>query len=196
MLKITGGKFKGRNIQSLKGLETRPTASRTRQSIFDVLTNSNKGFPPLSSARVLDLYAGTGIMGFEALSRGAGEVVFVDSSRKAGQAIKQNVEKLKTAKYSRILTCKVSAALQNLEKKGESFDLVFMDPPYAACDERRFAFERLANGCILSQGGCLVIEGPALKSGEKFQEKTVNERMNEVCSRKWGDTEVRFFSYV
>lgn len=198
MLKITGGKFKARNIQSLKGLETRPTASRIRQSIFDVLINSNKGFPLINSARVLDLYAGTGIMGLEAISRGAEKVVFVDSSRKAAQLIRRNVQTLQIDECCRIFAFNVSKAIRILEQKGDVFDFVFLDPPYAALEERKFAVRQLAGASLLRPGACLIVEGPVRKtwSEEGFSEETLIGKIKEVCFRRWGDSEVRFLSYV
>lgn len=200
VLKITGGTFCGRNLHSPKGLETRPTAARTRQSVFDILINSTKGFPELSSARVLDLYAGTGAMGFEALSRGAGEVVFVDSSRRATRSIKQNIQQLKVSDFCRVLSCGVFDALQNMEVGREVFDFVFMDPPYTANKKRRMTIERLLNMSILRSGACLIVEGPSkCRSGLERDECFSNSefpQLDEVCFRKWGDTKVRFFLYV
>lgn len=200
MLKITGGTFCGRNLHSPKGLETRPTAARIRQSIFDILINSTKGFPALLSARVLDLYAGTGAMGFEALSRGAGEVVFVDSSRRAARSIKQNIQELKVSDFCEVLSCGVFDALQNMEARGEVFDFVFMDPPYAAHKKRLLTIERLLNMSILSPGACVIVEGPSKSHGGlKRDEYCLNDdfpQLDEVCVRKWGDTKVRFFLYV
>lgn len=200
VLKITGGTFCGRNLHSPKGLETRPTAARIRQSVFDILINSTKGFPELSSARVLDLYAGTGAMGFEALSRGAGEVVFVDSSRRATRSIKQNIQELKVGEFCKVLSCGVFDALQNMEAGRKVFDFVFMDPPYAANKKRRMTIERLMNLSILSSGACVIVEGPSRWCGGRDIDECLSNnefpQLDEVCFRKWGDTNVRFFLYV
>lgn len=85
-LRIIAGKFRGKKLSSVKGLQTRPTSNRIRESIFDILASL------VTDAIVLDLFAGTGAYGIEALSRGAGHCVFVDSSRDAGSVIRRNIE--------------------------------------------------------------------------------------------------------
>lgn len=140
-MRITGGKFKGRIL--LKGSEgTRPLRDSLRKSIFDILGE-------LRGADVLDLFAGTGSFGIEALSRGAGKVVFVDSSLLAIKTVKMNLNKLGVE--GRILKCRAEEALGRL--KGEKFDLVFIDPPFEMKFSRGF-FKHVRN---VMRGGALAV---------------------------------------
>ena len=128
-MRIIGGKFKSTALASVgKGDENahlRPTTDRVRESLFNVLTHGN--FPEIKGARVLDLFAGTGALGLEALSRGAASVQFVDDGNKANALIKQNINNLGVRADTKIYR-------RNATKLGENrtapFDLIFLDPPY------------------------------------------------------------------
>lgn len=120
-MKIIGGNAKGTLLSSPSGKNTRPTLGRVRESVFNVLANVG-----VLETRVLDIFAGTGAMGLEALSRGASEAVFID--RATASYIKENAARCHVEDRVRILKGNVSSALQSL--KGEKFDYIFMDPPY------------------------------------------------------------------
>ena len=119
-MRIISGKFKKRKLFSVEGNSTRPTTDAVKESIFSILQDCE-------DLEVLDLYAGSGSLGFEALSRGAKHVEFVDFAQNAIGAMKQNIEKLSCGDLCHINRKKVSAFISKTEKK---FDLIFVDPPY------------------------------------------------------------------
>ena len=129
-MRIIAGEFRGRALASVgKGdpaAHLRPTTDRVRESLFSVLMGG--GFDdPIGDARVLDLFAGTGALGLEALSRGAAHVTFVESGRKAQALIRRNIETLGVADRTRLITRDARRLGRN---DGAPFDLVFLDPPY------------------------------------------------------------------
>lgn len=122
-LKIMGGRFKGLEVKTPKNFEQslRPTASRVRESLFNIL------FQKIENRRVLDLFAGVGSLGFEALSRGAAEVTFIEKDQTHLSLIYENIERLKVQRESSVIKGVLPKALSLLR---DSFDLVFIDPPY------------------------------------------------------------------
>ena len=113
--------------------------------------------PTLRDARVLDLYAGAGALGLEALSRGALRAVFVERARRAADAIRRNISELGLGDRSELVALDVRAALSNLESAGEPFDVVFADPPYAA-DELERLLVALGESSLVANGGRVVVE--------------------------------------
>ena len=134
MLRITSGVFRGRMIHSPTGTRTRPTQARLRQALFNSLQFD------IPDARVLDLFAGSGALGFEALSRGAQEVVFVENSKPAIKLIEKNASNLKVLSSIRILPVSIEAAWSLLQKD-PPFDLILADPPYAGGWEQKLLEE-------------------------------------------------------
>ena len=120
-MKIIGGKAKGTNLLAPAGQNTRPTLGRVRESIFNVLSNVG-----LVDTKVLDIFAGTGAMGLEALSRYASSAVFIDKT--TARIIRENAKKCHVEDQVSIVSRDVGAALRSLQ--GETFDYIFMDPPY------------------------------------------------------------------
>lgn len=123
-LKIIGGRLKGKRLFSPEGRHIRPTAGRVRESLFNILTDD------LRQAAVLDLYAGTGAMGIEALSRGAARGVFIDNGLDALAAIEKNLRMCNLAARARVVNCDATGDLGDLDRQGSGFDIVFIDPPY------------------------------------------------------------------
>jgi len=150
-MRVTGGEAKGARLRALRGAETRPTADQVRKALFDILGATVAG------ARVLDLFAGTGALGIEALSRGATEAVFVESSREACSIIQSN---LSMAGYRGKGIVRRSDAERFLSRKARpAFDLAFLDPPYA----RGLGFVarmlgKLGSGGWIRRGGAVVVE--------------------------------------
>jgi 16S rRNA (guanine(966)-N(2))-methyltransferase RsmD len=124
-MRIVAGAFRGRRLNSPKSDRIRPTTDRTREALFSIIASR------ISGARVLDLFAGTGALGLEALSRGASHAVFVDQSAEAIRLLRANIALCGVEDRTRVLTGQVSQVLYHLSKKEEAFDLVFMDPPYS-----------------------------------------------------------------
>jgi len=129
-VRIIAGEFRGRALASLgKGdaaAHLRPTTDRTRESLFSVLQGGRFG-DPITDARVLDLFAGTGALGLEALSRGADHVTFVENGRKAQALVSRNIETLQVVDRSRLIRRDATRLGRN---DGAPFDLIFLDPPY------------------------------------------------------------------
>lgn len=123
-LRIIGGEFKGRLLKTPKGNTTRPTQSMVREALFNICQNC------ITNSCFLDLFAGSGSMGFEALSRGASHVSFIEKDKNAACCIRENIEHLQVQAKSTLYPIDFRIALKKLEKKGELFDLIYIDPPY------------------------------------------------------------------
>lgn len=156
MLRITGGVFRGRTLQTLAGQNTRPTQAKLRQALFNSVQTQ------LSQATVLDLFAGSGALGFEALSRGASEVVFVESSRAALQVIEANAEALEVENRIHIVGGSVESVSTPLARFAP-FDLVLADPPYEENWEMKL-LTTLPWGELLNEGGRFCLEWGLRKS--------------------------------
>jgi 16S rRNA (guanine966-N2)-methyltransferase len=179
-MRLTGGTDRGRKLRGPRGNGTRPTASRVRQAIFNIL-----GPPP--DAPVLDLYAGTGALGIEALSRGAPTAVFVERDQRALASLGRNLRELGLDGRSTILSGNVQVALSRLDPALEPFAWVFVDPPYAS-DEAERTLTALAGCGALAPGAVVIVEHdkrnvPPDHAGE----------LHLVDRRYYGDTGVSFF---
>jgi 16S rRNA (guanine(966)-N(2))-methyltransferase RsmD len=150
-MRIGSGEMRGRRLHAPRGERTRPTSGRLKKSLFDVLA------PRLPHAKVLDLYAGSGALAFEALSRGAADAVVVERNRKACDSIRRNAEELRVPQRVEILAMDVSSAISKLRHRGDRFDVVFADPPYRS-NEPEDLLVSLGDGRLLAQGGLLVME--------------------------------------
>lgn len=128
-MRIVAGRFKGRPLTAPKGRGTRPTADRTREAIFNTLTHAGWG-RPLEGARVIDLFAGSGALGFEALSRGAAFCLFVETEAAARGAIRENVERFELWGATRLHRRDAARLGEKPAALGAPFDLAFLDPPY------------------------------------------------------------------
>ena len=147
-MRIVAGSHKGARIYAPKGRDTRPTSDRVREAIFAILGS-------VEGARVLDLFAGSGALGLEALSRGAAHAVFVESDPTAVKTIERNLEKL--ALEGRIVR---SDATRYLARTAERYDVVFVDPPYEMVESLRMPLaEHLPR--VLAEGGSVVVETAA-----------------------------------
>ncbi len=129
-MRIVGGTLKGRTIRTPEGRDTRPTSHRARESIFNILAHAEWS-PPLDGARVIDAFAGSGALGFEAMSRGAAFCLFVETEAAARGCIRDNVEAFQLFGNTRIHRRSAIDLGPNPAGLGAPFDLVFMDPPYA-----------------------------------------------------------------
>jgi len=152
-MRVIAGKAHGRRLAAPRGLATRPTSARARESIFSRLTVRMD----LEEARVLDVFAGSGSLGLEALSRGAAHVTFIDSSRAAAVAIEKNLRSLGASDKARIMVAEVRPALAELAHSGEKFDLVFVDAPYKN-DLSNDVVAVLAAHALVAPRGYVVVE--------------------------------------
>lgn len=151
-MRIIAGQSRGRNLKAPRGLKTRPATSRARESIFSRLV-ARIDFEGL---HVLDLFAGSGSLGIEALSRGAAHATFIDSSRAATNVIRENVANLGFTNRARIISNDLRRALPELATAKKEFGLVFVDPPYAN-DISNDVIKMLAELELVSLGGWVVI---------------------------------------
>jgi 16S rRNA (guanine966-N2)-methyltransferase len=152
-MRIIAGTFRGFHLQSLKGAKLRPTSDQTRQTLFDVLGPAVKG------SRFLDAYAGSGAVGFEALSRGASEVVLVESHRTALELIGRNLKALVTSSTAvRVLACQVANGLERLANEGAPFDYIFLDPPYAEVGEYHRILRSLSRSVLVLPQSAVIAE--------------------------------------
>src|SRR5207302_1965837 len=127
-MRVIAGKYRGRPLRSLRGMDIRPTSDRLRETLFNVLSAGNPA--ALEGTVWLDLFAGTGAVGIEALSRGAAQVSFVESSPKACDLIEKNLASLGMKARFQVLRSDVAVALKRMESTLPSRDLIFLDPPY------------------------------------------------------------------
>jgi len=151
-LRIIAGEAHGRRLTAPRGWDTRPATARIRASIFSRIASRLT----IEGARVLDIFAGSGSLGIEALSRDAAHAVFVDSSRKAADAITRNLRQLGLERRARVMVLDFNRALDGLASAGASFDLVFLDPPFAddSCAE---VLAKLARLELINAHGIAVV---------------------------------------
>ncbi|MFP5226893.1 MAG: 16S rRNA (guanine(966)-N(2))-methyltransferase RsmD [Acidobacteriota bacterium] len=140
-MRVIAGQYRSRILQAPRGLDTRPTSDRLRETLFNVLA------PRLEGAVFLDLYAGSGAVGIEALSRGAREAIFVEEADAANRAIRANLSALGIRGGYALETRSVSAAIRRLAEAARQVDLVFLDPPYAQTGEYEATLALLGGAC-------------------------------------------------
>jgi 16S rRNA (guanine966-N2)-methyltransferase len=182
-MRVIGGNAKGRRLKVPKGRNLRPTASRVKEALFNILPHD------LSGLKALDLFAGTGNMTIEALSRGAPSAVLVDASVEACRVIRDNLSRVGQADRCRVLTIGAGRALRHLEQQHESFDLIFIDPPYGQrLVERTLTI--IAQMSILRATGVIVAEHSVRDPvGERYGDLVLHDR------RRYGDTMLSFFRW-
>ncbi|MDG2339590.1 MAG: 16S rRNA (guanine(966)-N(2))-methyltransferase RsmD [Paracoccaceae bacterium] len=180
-MRIIAGEYRGRTLASVgKGdasAHLRPTSDRVRESLFNVLANGAYD-DAISDARVLDLFAGTGALGLEALSRGAAHVTFVDDGTKALSLLRQNVEICRAQANTSILRCDTRRLASNNDA---AFDLVFLDPPYGK-GLGEHAIAAAIKGGWVADGALIVWEESAAIN--------VPEQLELLDQRKYGDTRI------
>lgn len=182
-MRIVGGKFKGHSIAPPQGAATRPTTDRVRESIFNILAHGVKGLE-IEGARVLDLFAGTGAMGLEAISRGARFCQFVDDSADARGLIRKNADSLGVIGLAKIWRRDATDLGPCAPQPG--FDLVFADPPYGKGLGEK-ALRSLIDGQWLNPNAIVVLE-ETVKA-----ELASASGLTLIDERDYGDTKVRFY---
>jgi 16S rRNA (guanine966-N2)-methyltransferase len=183
-MRIVGGRFRGRALSGPRSDAIRPTSDRLRETIFNVLAHAYGD--PVAGARVLDLFAGTGAMGLEALSRGAAFALFVDDGAQARGLIRANVEALGVGGQSRLF--RRDATRMGKAAPNEPFSLVFCDPPYG-----RDLAPRALVSC--AEGGWLLPSALVVVEEAQGAEVALPEGFTEVERREYGDTKVVFGKY-
>ena len=179
MTRIIAGTHGGRRLTAPAGMRTRPTSDRVREALFSSL----EAMTALSGARFADLYAGSGAVGLEALSRGASHALLVESEPRAARVIRDNMTALGVGHAARLLTAGVSQVV-SAEPAGGPFDVVFADPPYALADEELAGVQRalVANGW-LGPDAVLVFE-----RGTRTRSMSWVDGITPDRSRHYGET--------
>lgn len=149
-MRIIGGKCRSLPLKTPKGLHTRPTTDRIKETLFNMIN------PRLPGSRFLDLFAGSGGIGLEAISRGADFSVFVENNRDAIRCIEENLVFTGLAQQSMLLKSDVLTAIERLNG-GKSFDLIFMDPPYGQGHEKK-VLEKLKGTTLLGEDTLIIVE--------------------------------------
>ena len=180
-MRVIGGNAKGRRLKVPKGQAVRPTSDRVKEALFNILPHD------LSGIRLLDLFAGTGNVSIEAISRGAAEVILIDSSEKSGKVIRENLRSVGFTDRANVRIAPVSRALRLLARRGESFDMIFLDPPYQR-NWVKVCLEAIAGGNLLRASGIVVVEHSA-----REQPKAEYGPLVLKDQRKYGDTWLSFF---
>ena len=180
-MRIIAGKHRGLHLAALgKGdaaAHLRPTSDRVRESLFNLLTNSAHG-DPVTGARVLDLFAGTGALGLEALSRGAAHATFIDDGAKARALIRENVGKCRAEGVTKVFR---RDATRLGENRGAPFDLVFLDPPYGKGLGEKALASALAGGWLAENALIIWEEGAEIEPPGG---------VSPLDSRRYGDTTI------
>jgi 16S rRNA (guanine(966)-N(2))-methyltransferase RsmD len=152
-MRIVAGKFRSRQLKSLKGLALRPTSDMLRETLFNILG------PRVEGSRFLDLFAGTGAIGIEAISRGAVLAIFVENHSATVRLLRENLASLEIASEARVITTDAAAAIARLEKESAAaFDFVFLDPPYAHEKDYQATLCALEKSSLLTESALVIAE--------------------------------------
>jgi len=183
-LRIIGGALKGKKLYSVRDTSIRPTADRLRESIFNILSHR------VLDAVVLDLFAGTGALGIEALSRGAESAVFVDNGKGALSVLRRNIDSCMLDQKANIVKWNIRQNLNCIKSKKQNYDLIFLDPPY----DKNFIKPTLFNlekSHSLKDDACIVVEHSLFEPIP-----TDLFAFDLLDQRKYGKTLVSFLNYV
>lgn len=180
-MRIIGGSARSRRFLAPKGSGTRPTQDRVRESLFNIIASK------CLEARVLDLFAGSGALGFEALSRGAAEATLVDIDKKVVALLQQNMKLLKLDAPAYVLKSGWGEALKQLAAEHKQFDLIFIDPPYQMENQQHILKQITAKG-LLAPGGWIVYE-----HDENHEADFVPPGLDHFDKRKYRDTFISFY---
>lgn len=180
-LRIGGGRFNGRRLQSAPGLSVRPTSGRVRQALFNMLR------PRIGNAIFVDLFAGTGSVGLEALSHGARQVMFVEHDRHAIAVLQDNIQRCAVADHTTIIMAALPQALQQVTAAAP-VDLLFLDPPYAS-DLAEMTLDALQGMALLAPHGVLIWQ-------HAVQHAVPGELLGRPCwkVRRYGDTQLSLYT--
>jgi 16S rRNA (guanine(966)-N(2))-methyltransferase RsmD len=173
-MKIGSGIFRGRILKTPKGEATRPTSGMVRETLFNILA---RGIP---DARILDLFAGSGSVGLEALSRGAEHATFVEKARPALASLRENIAMLGLAEHATVLPHPADRALADLAASGVSFDIIFLDPPFADAEAYARTLAAVAGSDLLAEDGILIAQHDARLPLPEKVEKLERYRLQKI----------------
>jgi 16S rRNA (guanine966-N2)-methyltransferase len=181
-VRVIAGKFRSRRLKGPGALKIRPTSDRLRETLFNVLG------PAVQDSLVFDLYAGTGAIGIEAISRGAREVIFVESHAKTAQLIRENLASLDIREGAEVLEAPAERGLEKLAARHLLADFIFLDPPYDAPDEYMETMEFLDAAHLIAPGGMVIAEHERKLELPEFFTRLERTRLLEQ-----GDTALSFY---
>jgi 16S rRNA (guanine966-N2)-methyltransferase len=188
-MRVIAGKYRRRQLKSLKGMALRPTSDRLRETLFNILGER------VVDSWFVDAFAGTGAVGIEALSRGAKEVVFLEKHGPAATLIKKNLESLEVIGGARVLPVDALKGLEMLGKGssggGEARAIVFLDPPYANAAEYDRVLSFLGSGTLLCEGSLVIAE-----HGRRFALPEAVGNLRRVRVLRQGDATLSFYRFV
>ncbi len=188
-MRVIAGTYRSRILKSLKGLALRPTSDRLRETLFNVLG------PAVVGARFVDVFAGTGAVGIEALSRGAAEVVFIENHSPAVALIRKNLESLGVRSGATVFGADALRGLEMLAAKRKAdraaFDFIFLDPPYAAAEEYERVLRILGSASFLAPGSVVIAE-----HHKKFDLPVYTGSLSRFRILKQGDAALTFYRFT
>jgi 16S rRNA (guanine966-N2)-methyltransferase len=184
-MRVIAGKFRSRQLKSIKGMALRPTSDKLRETLFNILGEL------VVDSRFVDLFAGTGAVGIEALSRGAREAIFVEKHPPAAAIIKKNLEALEIRKGARVLTSDVLQALRRLAEEPAAAvrsEILFLDPPYADEEQYKNVLSFLSGSSLLAENAVVIAEHQ-----RKLDLPEVFGKLERVRVLRQGDAALTFF---
>ena len=184
-MRVIAGTYRSRPLTAPRGLDTRPTGDRLRETLFNVIA------PRVEGAVFLDLYAGSGAIGIEALSRGAREAIFVESAAPALKAIRQNMNSLGIKGGYALEARSVPAALKRLAAAGKQADIIFLDPPYASNSDYEDTLTLLGHECTSLLAPDAIVIAEHLKKHELAEQFGSLQRYRLL---KQGDAALSFYN--
>lgn len=180
-MRVISGKARGLKLDSPKNNDVRPTTDRVKESLFNIINSY------IIDSEVLDLFAGTGSLGVECLSRGARSCVFVDLKKESLDIVKSNIKKARVEDKSIVLKDDFKNAINSLKIKNKTFDIIFMDPPY---------YENLFEDCLLSISKNNILKEDGIIVVEHDTKEILNENINDLEKfryKKYGNTTLSFY---
>jgi 16S rRNA (guanine(966)-N(2))-methyltransferase RsmD len=186
-LRVISGKYKGRKLVSVKGLKVRPTSDKLKAAIFNVLFSIESGAFKKEKV-VLDLFAGTGALGIEALSRSAGYCYFIDKDAEAVSIIKKNLKSVEAEKEAKVILKDYKSGINIIKENGVKLDIIFMDPPY----KDNLAMQAIEDICKsgIFNDGCIIIAEHSIK--EKLPERI--KSFYKTTEKFYSDKVLSFYS--
>lgn len=181
-MRVIAGRFRSRKLEAPPGVSTRPTSDRLRETLFNVLA------PSLADTVFLDLYAGSGAVGIEALSRGARQVYFAESDRKAARAIRDNLKSLGIEEGVEVMEREVIVALRLLDSQAVRCDIAFLDPPYGSHGAYEQVLGFLSQSRLLHAGSTVVAE-----HDKHFDPGDTQGALQRYRTLKQGDAVLSFY---
>ena len=182
-MRVIAGKFRSRQLKSLKGLSLRPTSDMLRETLFNILGTRVQG------SRFLDLFAGTGAVGIEAISRGAISATFVENHPAAVRLIRENLAALEIKSEARIIATAAELALEKLHKERAAvFDFIFLDPPYANEKDYEATLHALENSLLIAESTIIIAE-----HHKSFELPASRGRFERVRGLRQGDAALSFY---